>query len=138
MQDVFFSYRLHPFDLKEIYQFHNTGKKKESKEAILERLLKFGGFPEPYFRSNTVFYNRWRRSHTESILREDIRELQSIQSLTDFQTLLELLKMRVGSCINYESLSRDIGRDGKTVKHWLTIFRKTFMLFLNFFLIIKK
>ena len=125
----FFSYRLHPFDLKEVCQFHNTGKKKESKEIILERLLNFGGFPEPYFKSNAVFYNRWRRSHTESILREDIRELQSIQSLTDFQTLLELLKMRVGSCINYESLSRDIGRDGKTIKHWLTILENFYVIF---------
>ena len=125
----FFSYRLHPFDLKEICQFHKPRQRAENKDMILNRLLKFGGFPEPYLRASSAFYNRWRRSHTEAILREDIREMQSLKSITDFQTLLELLKMHVGSCVSYESLSRDLQRDGKTIRNWLTILENFYVIF---------
>lgn len=123
----FFSYRLHPFDLKEICQYHKVGQ--ANKEDLLDRLLKFGGFPEPYLKANAIFYNRWQRSHTEAIIREDITELTTLKNSVDLQMLLELLKERVGSCISYESLSRDLERDAKTIKHWLTILENFYIIF---------
>ena len=60
----YFPFRLHPLDLKEIFSFH---KKKQNEEVILDRLLKFGGFPEPYFKGQISFYNRWQRTHIEAL-----------------------------------------------------------------------
>lgn len=121
----FFPFRLHPFDLKEI----RSVDKKKNEEDVLDRLLKFGGFPEPYLKGTSAFYNRWQRSHTEAILREDVPEFEKLQNVSDLQTLLELLKNRTGSCINHESLGRDLQRDGKTVKRWLTALENFYVVF---------
>ena len=55
---MFFSFRLHPLDLKEIHQMN----KKANPEQILSRLLEVGGFPEPYFKGTKQFYNRWKKN----------------------------------------------------------------------------
>ena len=61
----FFSFRLHPLDLREICQLY----KKQAPDEILDRLLKVSGFPEPYFRGSQSFYNRWQKTHTEVFYR---------------------------------------------------------------------
>jgi uncharacterized protein len=55
----FFEFRLHPLDLKEIKSELGAEKLGEK----LERLLKLGGFPEPYLENDESYYNRWKRSH---------------------------------------------------------------------------
>ena len=40
----FFQFRLHPLDLKEIKKIENP----DNLQAVLDRLLEIGGFPEPY------------------------------------------------------------------------------------------
>ena len=123
----FFPFRLHPFDLKEIMNVHK--KPKKNKEEILDRLLQFGGFPEPYVKGTTSFYNRWQRTQVEAILREDIPELYRLQSVLGLTTLLELLRAQVGSCINHESLAKNLNCTGKTVRHWLDILENFYIIF---------
>ena len=88
----FFQFRLHPLDLKEI---HQTVKPNNS-EATLERFLNTGGFPEPYLNGSETFYNRWKRSHLDIILKQDLIDLENVQQITSIETLIQLLKKRVG------------------------------------------
>jgi len=41
------------------------------RDECFDRLMNIGGFPEPFLKGTKQFYNRWKRSHTNLILRED-------------------------------------------------------------------
>lgn len=121
----FFQFRLHPLDLKEIKQFIHP----ESLDAALDLLLTVGGFPEPYLASSTTYYNRWKRSHLDIILKQDLIDLENVQQISSIETLIQLLRKRVGSPISYNALSRDLQCSDKTVKRWLSILEDMYILF---------
>ncbi|WP_242637597.1 ATP-binding protein [Desulfobacter hydrogenophilus] len=121
----FFQFRLHPLDLKEI----NTYLKPDDLEIELDKLLSIGGFPEPFLNGTTRFYNRWKKSHLDIILKQDLIDLENVQQITQIETLIQLLKHRVGSPISYSSLAQDLQCSDKTVKRWLTILENMYVLF---------
>ncbi len=71
----FHPWRLHPFCLAE-------SPLQISVEETFHRLLKFGGFPEPFLEGDPVFAQRWRRVRRETLMREDIRDLESVRDLS--------------------------------------------------------
>ena len=121
----FFQFRLHPFDLKEIKKTNNP----VNLQAVLDRLLDMGGFPEPYLEGSTRFYKRWKRSHLDIILKQDLVDLENVQQITSIETLIQLLRKRVGSPVSYNSLARDLQCSDKTVKRWLTILENMYIIF---------
>ncbi len=121
----FFQFRLHPLDLKEI---KNILRPKDlSKE--LDHMLNVGGFPEPFQKKSTQFYNRWKKSHLDIILKQDLIDLENVQQITSIETLIQLLKKRAGSPVSYSSLARDLQCSDKTVKRWLTILENMYVIF---------
>ncbi len=121
----FFQFRMHPLDLKEIYSF----LKPENIESELDKLLLLGGFPEPFLNGTQRYYNRWKKSHLDIILKQDLIDLENVQQITQIETLIQLLKHRVGSPIFYNSLAQDLQCSDKTVKRWLTILENLYVLF---------
>ncbi len=121
----FFQFRMHPLDLKEIYTFLNP----ENLETELDKLLISGGFPEPFLNGTTRFYNRWKKSHLDIILKQDLIELENVQQIVQIETLSQLLKSRVGSPVSYSALARDLQCSDKTVKRWLTILENMYVIF---------
>ena len=121
----FFQFRLHPLDLKEI----NNILKPENLYAELDKLLNTGGFPEPFFDGSTRFYNRWKKSHLDIIIKQDLIDLENVQQITLIETLIQLLKKRVGSPVSYSSLARDLQCSDKTIKRWLTILENMYVIF---------
>ena len=119
----YFLHHLHPFDIKEVsHEF--------SPEESFGRLLRFGGFPEPFLEATDSFYRRWRRTHLDIILRQDLVELESVRDLSGIETLIEMLRSRVGTPISHASLARDLQRDPKTLKHWIEILESMYVVFL--------
>jgi len=121
----FFQFRLHPLDLKEI----STFLKPDNHDVELDKLLSFGGFPEPFLNGTSRFYNRWKKSHLDIILKQDLIDIENIQQITQIETMIQLLKHRVGSPISYSSLAQDLQCSDKTVKRWLTILENMYVLF---------
>lgn len=121
----FFSYRLHPFDIRELCQ-HNPSLDISS---TIDRLLAVGGFPEPYLQETSRFYNKWKKSHLDIILRQDLIDMESVKNILSLETLIELLKHRVGSPISYKSLSEDLQCSDKTIKRWLSILENMYVIF---------
>ena len=121
----FFQFRLHPLDLKEINKINNP----DNLQTVLEQLLDTGGFPEPYLEGNRRFYNRWKRSHLDIILKQDMIDLENIREITSVETLIQLLRKRVGSPVSYTSLAQDLQCSDKTVKRWLTILENMYIIF---------
>lgn len=120
----YFQYRLHPLDLKEAHRYWQA-----EDEEIFQRLFYCSGFPEPFLKNNEAYYKRWRRSHLDIILRQDLIDLHSVRDIQTIETLVLLLKERVGTCISYANLARDLERDANTVKRWLQLLEELYVIF---------
>jgi predicted AAA+ superfamily ATPase len=120
----YFQYRLHPLDLKEAYQLW-----KPNGDEIFNRLYHCSGFPEPFLHDNEEYYKRWRRSHLDIILRQDLVDLHAVRDINAIETLVLLLKSRVGSTVSYSNLARELERDANTIKRWLLLLENLYIIF---------
>lgn len=120
----FFYYRLYPLTVKEIC--HYLG---EPPETALDKILRLGGFPEPYLKGNETFAKRFRRIHTDTIVREDLLDLEKVRDIKSIEILIDLLRSRVGSTTSYASLANDLQVSIHTVKHWLQILENLYIIF---------
>ncbi len=120
----FFSYRLHPLTVKEICS--TLGEKSET---ALDKLVKLGGFPEPYLKDSETFAKRFRRIHTDTIIREDLLDLERVRDIKSIEILIDLLRTRVGSTTSYTALANDLQVSIHTVKHWLQILENLYIIF---------
>lgn len=121
----FFQYRLHPFDIKELA----TVDKRTSSDVVLEKIMEVGGFPEPYIQEKKRFYNKWKKTHLDIILRQDMIDLESVRHISAIETLIEMLKYRVGSSVSYQSLAEDLQYSDKTIKRWIGLLESMYVIF---------
>ena len=120
----YFHYRLHPVDLKEAVVHAGMDK-----ADAFERLLRVGGFPEPFLRGSERSYRRWRRSHANAVVREDMLTLSAVRDIQSIETLIELMRHRVGSPLSADSLARDLHKSRNTVQHWLELLENLYVVF---------
>ena len=121
----YFHYRLHPLDVREVCKID----KKAHPDQIIDQILNFGGFPEPFLANNKRFYNLWKKTHLDIILRQDLITTEDVKSLRSIELLIDLLKERVGSPISYSNIARDLQVSDKTIKHWLEILENLYVIF---------
>ena len=120
----FFYYRQHPLTVKEICCYLG-----EKSETALDKLVKLGGFPEPYLKDSETFAKRFRRIHTDTIIREDLLDLERVRDVKSIEILIDLLRTRVGSTTSYTALANDLQVSIHTVKHWLQILENLYIIF---------
>lgn len=121
----YFHYRLHPLDVREVCKI----EKKSNPDQVIDQILNFSGFPEPFLANNKRFYNLWKKTHLDIILRQDLITTEDIKSLRSIELLIDLLKDRVGSPISYSNLAQDLQVSDKTIKHWLEILENLYIIF---------
>lgn len=119
-----YQFRLHPVDFKEAIAHTDL-----SREEIFSRLMTVGGFPEPFLKGTPRYYNRWKRSHLDLILKEDLLTLTAVRDIQSIETLIELLRSRVGSPVSSNSLARDLQKSPNTVQHWLQLLQDLYVIF---------
>ena len=115
-------WRLHPFTLDEIPEGIS------SKQAF-DRLMAFGGFPEPFLEADERFARRWRRERFDRVLREDVRDLEYIRNIQLLGMFLDLLRYRVGSLIILSNMASDLQISPKTAKSWLEVLERMYLVF---------
>ncbi len=120
-----FYYRLHPFDIKELV----AGGYKGNPEKILRKIMTLSGFPEPFLSEDKNDYRRWRQSHLDLIIKQDLVEYELTRDVRSMQVLVELLRSRVGSGVSANSLANSLHRDPKTIQKWLSILEDLFIVF---------
>jgi predicted AAA+ superfamily ATPase len=116
-------WRLHPFTLDEC-------PPSCSPAEALQRLMTVGGFPEPFLHLDEQQARRWRRDRTDRIIRDDIRDLENIRMVSTLGNLVELLRERVSSQLSLANLAADIEVSAKTVKHWIDLLARMYMVFI--------
>ncbi|MEJ2177386.1 MAG: ATP-binding protein [Gammaproteobacteria bacterium] len=119
-----FQFRLHPIDLKEALAYSDL-----EAPDIFTRLMAVGGFPEPFLNGTTRYYNRWKRSHVDLILKEDLLTLSAVRDIQSIETLIELLRSRVGSPVSSNSLARDLHKSPNTIQSWLKLLEDLYVIF---------
>lgn len=133
----YFYYRLHPFSLAELMEidnaftvnqelnFHN----KSNKAKILDKLLTFGGFPDPFLKEDERFLRRWHNSKINQLVKEDIRDLENLKHLSLFQLLVEIIPEKVASLLSINSLREDLDVNHKTMVRWFNILENFYYCF---------
>lgn len=120
----YFQFQLHPLDFKELVNA-NQGNVND----IFDQLWQCSGFPEPYFKGEESYYKRWRKTHLEIILRQDLIDLYSVHDLRAIEHLVHLLRDRVGSSVSYSNLARDLNKDVNTIKRWLVMLEELYIIY---------
>lgn len=135
----YFLFRLWPFTIAELGNRNRTFESflKDPLQITMEDaaamkeiwsgLSEFSGFPEPFLRKKKTFYRRWSNTYSKQLIREDIRDLTGVKSVTDMETLYLLLPSKIGSPLSIPSLSEDLKVAYNTVRNWLSIFERYFL-----------
>lgn len=117
----FYTIRMMPFSRKELLLDANS--------CSMEELLERGGFPEPFFTDSEIERLRWRNQYIDTIVREEVLDIERVSELKSLQHLIELLRRRVGSPISYRSLSEDLSISPNTVKRYIDILESLYIVF---------
>ncbi len=115
-------WRLHPLTLDELPE-------GMSPEMGYERLLTFGGFPEPFLLADDREVKRWRRERFERVIKEDIRDLEHIRHVQLLGLFVDALRSRVGGLITVSNLAQDLQISPKTALSWLRLIEKMYLCF---------
>ncbi len=101
----------------------------ERNKKIWNTLSTLSGFPEPYLSGKLTTYRRWSNTYSRQLIREDIRDIVDIKSITDLETLYLLLPSKIGSPLSVMSLANDLKISYNTVRNWLNVFERFFLIF---------
>lgn len=113
------AYRLHPFSLREV----GGGRQ------ALSTLLRFGGFPEPFFRASEVHWRRWHRERLDRVVRDDVRDLERVREISLIELLADALPPRVGAPLSIRNLREDLEVAHDTAERWIEILERLFVCF---------
>lgn len=115
-------WRLWPFTLSEVPAGVTLAEAQS-------RLLSVGGFPEPFLDGGEVSARRWRRQRYDLILREDVRDLESIRDISLLALFVDELRSRVGAPIVLSNIARDLEISPATAKNWLELLERMYIVF---------
>jgi predicted AAA+ superfamily ATPase len=99
-------------------------------QNLLDQLLNFSGFPEPFTRANSRFFRRWHKDTVDQIIREDIRDMTRIIETENIASLILRLPERLGSPLSLNALREDIQASYSAVKNAISALRLTCVIFL--------
>ena len=139
LQGRYYFHRLHPFTLSELLDLEvndlekipeiETNANHNNAKKVLNELLQFGGFPEPFCLAQEQEAARWRLTYSTRLIREDIRDLEKVFDLDKMEVLYEHLPLTVGSVLSINSLREDLEVNFRTVKNWIEIFERNYVCF---------
>ena len=121
LQGRYHYYRLHPFSPGEINANPNRND--------VTRLLKFGGFPEPFLKATEKAHRRWQRERLSRVIYEDIRDLENVREITLIELLSEELPNRVGSPLSLKNIRELLQVAHDTIERWLSILERVYICF---------
>lgn len=94
---------------------------------VVRRLI-VGGYPEARSREKDERRQAWFDSYLTAILQRDVRDLANIDRLADVPRLLALLASRVSQLVNYTDLARSLTIPQTTLKRYMTLMERTFLV----------
>ncbi len=93
-------------------------------ELSVEQVVLRGGFPELYEKPE-IDAQGWYRSYLATYLDRDVRSVQAIGSLRDFERFVRACALRTAGILNKSDLARDVAVSGPTAASWLSVLQAT-------------
>ncbi len=126
-------FMLSPFTFKEYLRFNNvTPKEFEYETKIKPLFLKFvekGGFPETFMLKNDKDFKEYLKSLVvDKIVYKDIPKIFKLDDPEFLRILLELISSNPGMYIDYQSLSKQFGKDRRVIKDYLFYLKESFLI----------
>ncbi len=87
-----------------------------------------GGYPPLYDADRELEPARWLEDYVETFVSRDIRPVLSVRDRGAFDAFLRLCAARSGQQFIAAAIAREIGLDGKTVSHWLSVLEACFVV----------
>ena len=139
LQGRYFLHRMHPITFSEMC----GAAPPERLDAIadlpvapprgaretLEAMLRLGGFPEPLVRGSDRWAARWRLAYGARLVREDVRDLESLRDLDKVETLFDRLPETVGSLLSVNALREDLEVAFETAASWVGVLERLYAVF---------
>jgi predicted AAA+ superfamily ATPase len=97
----------------------NNQQPRRKQETVIENLLDFGGFPEPFLEKSSAIYQIWSQNRIELLIRQDLRDLSNILQIGQVELLASFLPDRVGFPISLKSLQEDLDGSYSSIQRWL-------------------
>jgi len=129
-----------PLSLREIQKDPFDGYFVPTKEYVLERaktamkprniweIIHRGGYPE--LQDAQIDWGMFYSSYVKTYLERDVRELSAVQDLNDFRAFMIAVAARTGQVLNCANIANEIGKDAKTVTHWISILEASGIIYL--------
>jgi hypothetical protein len=114
-------FRLHPLSVGELFGSGAT--------PDVDRLLAFGGFPEPFLAGDPTEHRLWQRERLARVVGEDLRDLERVREISMVEHLVDLLPGKVGAPLSIANLRQNLEVDHKTVERWLHILESLYVCF---------
>ncbi len=109
--------RLHPLSAAEL---------GFTRSSEMERLLHFGGFPDPYFSQDENEWRLWKRERLYRIINDDIRDLELVKEISSLELLAENLRERVGSPLSINNIANELSVNHRTAESWIKILERIY------------
>jgi len=126
--------RLHPFSIGEL-----MGNKiprppmnwlahgyREAASDLWPALSTFGGFPAPFTSQNFEEYTRWAARRRSQIIREDLRDIAAVRSVSLIEQLALMLPERVGSPLSINSIRENLQVAHDTANNWIEMLERLY------------
>lgn len=130
----YYLHHLHPLTCGELNgssfpDLFTTSAPPHKPISSIPDLLKFGGFPEPFYSQSEQEHRRWSNARRTLLIQEELRDLTHIELLGQVEQLMLLLPQRIGSLFSYRSLAEDIQVSPITINSWMDVFQRLFIVF---------
>jgi predicted AAA+ superfamily ATPase len=141
----YFLFRLNPLVLSEVAgHYHLEPGPEESaldyierrlsrsgaNQDLLDQLIRFSGFPEPFLKADEGFYRRWQRDMVDHLTREDVRDLTRIIAVEHIATLMQIMPQRVGAPLSLNALKEDVETSYSALRNAIAAMQLTYAIFL--------
>ena len=91
--------------------------------------LIFGGqYPPLRDPERTFIPDDWYESYIDSYLDLDVREMINPGNLSSFRKFVQICAIYSGQLLSMDSMARDVGVSAPTVKNWLSILERAFII----------
>lgn len=111
--------KLLPFSLDEIKELNASDS--------IDSLILSGGYPRYITERPDRFF--FYQNYISTYVERDVRQIVNIKDAALFHRFLVLCAGRIGSILDYTSLSNDCGINVRTAKEWLSILEASFIGF---------
>lgn len=130
----YFPFRMHPLSVAEItnpvlYDQELRPEPMEIEETLWNNLLQYGGFPKPFLKGTSQFYNRWKTLRNQLLFKEDLRDLTRVQELGQIEILSEFIRQNATKPVGYASLAKMVRVSADTIRRWTKILRSLYFHF---------